>query len=349
MTRTSAIRHALPLCALGISAAAQAQLPELRFERGGLDVSVRGVLSGQVALFDDGRPGGKSSGTGYDASILLNAEYVTDSGLLFGAYVDQGAISRETEVLNTGEAFAFVSSEYGLFEVGLQDGGNDQLAFKAPLVGLGQVRGDFSRYAGTQALVVAPDTADAFKLIYLSPPVLGFRAGISWAPKFTRNTDEPDPRDQTIVENAWELGANYQTPVGDWVLGVSGGYVYGRAAPETERQDLNAWNIGVDARRGALRIGGSYVNRGDSNRREPGFNQREISGGVAWITPGWSVAASAASSTATGQNNQTYGIGGTYLITRNVQLRADVVRFREQRESGRFSGIVGLMELALLF
>ncbi len=346
---TRTIGLATCVWAMCANTAAFAQLPELRFERGGLDISVRGVLSGQAAVFDDGVPGGRSSGTGYDASVRVNAEWVTDSGLLFGAYVDQGRISRETEVLQTGEAYGFVSSDFGRIEVGLQDGGNDQLAFKAPVVGLGQVRGDFSRYAGTQALLVAPDTADAFKIVYLSPPVAGFRAGISWAPKSRRNMDEPNPRNRTILENTIEAGANYQTPVGEWVLGVSGGYVYGRAAVETERQDLKAWNIGIDARRGPLRIGGSYVDRGDSNRRNAGFNQREISGGVAWVTPEWSVSASAARSTATLQNNQTYGVGGTYRLTRNIQLRADVVHFREQRGIARTNGVVGLMELALLF
>ena len=101
--------------------------------------------------------------------------------------------------------------------------------------------------------------------------------------------------------------------------------------------------------RSPLRIGGSYVDRGDSNRRNAGFNQREISGGVAWVTPEWSVSASAARSTATLQNNQTYGVGGTYRLTRNIQLRADVVHFREQRGIARTNGVVGLMELALLF
>lgn len=333
---------------MGAGTAAMAQLPEIRYESGGFDISVRGVLSGQVAAFDDGVDSGKSTGTGYDASIRVNAEWVTGKGVLLGAYVDQGRISRETEVLNTGEAYGFASTDFGRIEVGLQDGGNEQLAFRAPIVGLGQVRGDFSRYAGTQALLVAPDTGDAFKLIYLSPPVLGFRAGVSWAPKFTRNADDPDPRDRTIIRDAWEMGINYQTPVGDWVLGASGGYVFGRAAPETDRQNLKAWNVGLDARRGPLRIGGSYVDRGDSNRREPGFNQREISAGVAWVVPNWSASISAARSTATGQDNQVYGIGGTYRITRNIQLRADLVRFREQRDTRAIKGTVGLLELAIL-
>jgi len=330
--------------------AAIPELPELRIERGGLDIRIGGVLSGQAALIDDNRPGRARTGTGYDASVRINAEWVTKGGLLFGAYVDQGRISRETEVLQTGEAFGFVSSDFGRLEVGLQDGGNEQLAFRAPILGLGQVRGDFSRYTGTQALLVAPDTGDAFKIVYLSPPVAGFRAGVSWAPKFQRNQRDPNPRDRTILRDAVEIGGNFQQPVGNWVLGVSGGWVTARAAPETGRRGLNAWNVGLDVRNGPLRIGGSYVDRGDSNRRTPGFNQREISAGVAWVMPRWGVSASAARATASTERNNLISAGGFVALNRNIQLRADLTRFVE-RETGRSrrSGMVGLMELAFLF
>jgi hypothetical protein len=342
-----------PAMACGTGPAAQAaipELPQLRIERGGLDIRVGGVLSGQTALVEENRPGKARLRTGYDASVRINAEWVTESGLLFGAYVDQGRISRETEVLETGEAFGFVSSVFGRVEVGLQDGGNEQLAFRAPIVGLGQIRGDFSRYAGTQALLVAPDTGDAFKIVYLSPPVAGFRAGVSWAPKFQRNQRDPDPRDRTILRDAIEIGANFQQPLGDWVLGVSTGYVTARAAPETGRQGLKAWNIGLDARTGPLRIGGSYVDRGDSNRRSPGFNQREINAGIAWVTPKWGVSGSVSRATATSERNRVIAAGGYYALNRNIQLRADLARFVE-RETGRNPrrGIVGLVELALLF
>lgn len=343
-----------PLLALappgGAALAAIPELPELRIERGGLDIRLGGVLSGQLAVIEENRAGPARTATGFDASFRLNAEWVTDSGLLFGAYVDQGRISRQTEVLQTGEAFGFVSSDFGRLEVGLQDGGNEQLAFRAPIVGLGQVRGDFSRYVGTQALLVAPDTGDAFKIIYLSPPVAGFRAGVSWAPKFQRNRTDPDPRDRIILRDAIEIGGSFQQPVGGWVLGASGGYVTARAAPETGRAGLNAWNVGFDVRKGPLRIGGSFVDRGDSNRRTRGFNQTEISAGVAWVTPRWGVSGSIARANASTERNRLFAVGGFYALSRNIQLRADVTRFVES-ETGRRTqrGVVGLMELAFLF
>ncbi len=341
---TTALIGAMP------ASAAIPELPELRLERGGLDIRLGGVVSGQTALVEENSAGRARLATGYDASVRINAEWVTTGGVLFGAYIDQGRISRETEVLQTGEAFAFVSSDFGRLEVGLQDGGNDQLAFRAPILGLGQVRGDFSRYAGTQALVVAPDTGDAFKIVYLSPPIAGFRAGVSWAPKFQRNQRDPDPTDRTILRNAIEIGATFQQPVGDWVLGVSSGYVTAQAAPETRRQGLKAWNIGLDVRNGPLRIGGSFVDRGDSNRRTPGFNQREVSAGIAWVMPRWGASASMARTTASTERNRLFAVGGFYALNRNIQLRADITRFVE-RETGRSArrGIVGLMELAFLF
>jgi Gram-negative porin len=344
---TIALASLLPTAA---AHAAIPELPELRLERGGLDIRLGGVVSGQTALVEENRPGKARLATGYDASVRINAEWVTKGGLLFGAYVDQGRISRETEVLQTGEAFGFVSSDFGRVEVGLQDGGNEQLAFRAPIVGLGQVRGDFSRYAGSQALLVSPDSGDAFKIVYLSPPVAGFRAGVSWAPKFQRNQRDPDPTDRIIVRDVIEIGGSFQQPVGDWVLGVSSGYVTGRAAPETGRRGLKSWNVGLDVRNGPLRIGGSFVDRGDSNRRTPGFNQREISAGVAWVKPRWGASASIARTSASTERNRLVAVGGYYALNRNIQIRADITRFVE-RDVGSTPrrGVVGLLELAFLF
>ncbi len=107
----------------------------------------------------------------------------TPSGVIIGANVEKTNQDRETEALNTGEIYGFIASDWGRLEVGKQDGPADTLAFSAPVIALGQVRGDFSRYAGSQALLKPLDTQDSFKVIYLSPPVSGFRAGVSWSPR----------------------------------------------------------------------------------------------------------------------------------------------------------------------
>ena len=203
------------------------------------------------------------------------------------------------------------------------------MAFHAPDIALGQIRGDFARYVGTQALLSPFDSADSPKVIYLSPPVDGFRFGVSWAPRDSSNLAAPDPRDRTLQRDVTEFGAQYQRPVGDWVLGASAGYVRGRSDRSTERLDIASWSLGLDARRGPLRLGAAYVHRGDSNVFLKGFDQSEVNAGAAWVEDRWGLEVSGSSSRASGYFNKLLGFGGYYALTDHLTFRADVVSFDE--------------------
>jgi Gram-negative porin len=335
---------------LAVASAAQAQAPALQFQRGGLDVALRGGVSLQAARVLKDEAGRTRSDADYDAYARLILEWTSASGVTLGASLEQTNRKRESEALQAGEAYVFATTPVGRFEVGRQDGGADQASVRAPVIALGQIRGDFSRYAGQQALLTAPDTSDAFKAIYLSPPVQGFRIAASWAPKFKRNAGAANPTSRTIVDDALELGLQYQRPLGDWVMSASAGYVHGDAAPETRRADLKAWSLGAEARRGPLRIGASYVDRGDSNRLVRGFDQWELGGGAAWVEDRWGVSMSAAWAEASTQTNTSVGIGGFYALTDNFQLRADLVAFRENSPTARAAdGVVAVTELSFAF
>ena len=327
--------------------AAHAELPRLEYRFEGFDIRLTAGAAGQVAAFSDDESATDSPDAQIDLFARLNAQWTSPGGIIIGANIEQNNRDRESEVLNAGEVYGFVASDYGRIEVGRQDGPADTLAFAAPLVALGQVRGEFSRYAGTQALLRSLDTRDSFKVIYLSPPVGGFRGGVSWSPRARQNADAVDPRARVILDNAFELGLQYQQPVGDWILGASGGYAFGEADPITTRADLSSWSLGVEARRGPLRIGGAYVDRGDSNRLDRDFDQWEINGGVGWVELDWGVAASASYTRASDSNNRLIGLGGFYRLTPNVELRADIVHFREEEEfpASRNQGFVGVLEL----
>lgn len=340
---------------LGVAAAtlaaapvqAQSDLPELRLQYEGLDLHLQTGVSIQGALIEDDDSRSDDTDGEVDLFARLNAQYTTKGGVLLGANIEFNNRNRETESLQNGEIYGFATTEFGRFEVGRQDGPADVLAFHAPVTSLGQIRGDFSRYAGSQALLSAVDTRDAFKVIYLSPPISGLRGGVSYSPEANINEDDPDPRDRILLRNAVEIGLQYVRPIGDWIVGLSGGYAYGDAEAITERADLNSWSVGTEVRRGPLRIGAAYVDRGDSNRRDDDFDQWEINGGIGWFEPKWGVSASAAYTRASDESNRLLGLGGYYAITGNIQLRTDVVHFREQRD-GRVDedGIVALLELA---
>ncbi len=334
------------LAALMVATPAWAEIPQLRVQSGGFDIRLTAGAAAQGAVHEDDDPNSEGRGGEIDLFARINAEWTSPSGIVIGANIEQSNQKRETESLDTGEIYAFVASDYGRIEVGRQDGPADTLSFTAPVIALGQVRGDFSRYAGTQALLKAQDTRDAFKIIYLSPPISGLRAGISWSPEVRQNADALNPRSRTLVDNAIELGVQYQRPVGDWILGLSGGYAFGQAKAITTRADLNSWSIGTEARRGPLRIGAAYVSRGNSNRLERDFDQWEINGGVGWVEDRWGVSSSIAFTEASSLSNRLIGVGAFYAFTPNVQLRSDVVYFREKRTGFAVeNGAVAMLEI----
>jgi Gram-negative porin len=341
-----ALANSSAVVAIALAAPAMAQVPELRVQSGGFDLRLTGGVGVQGALFDDNDPTTENSDGEIDLFARLNAEWTSPDGILIGANVEVSNQKRETEALNTGEIYGFVASDYGRVEVGLQDGPADVLAFHAPVIALGQIRGDAARYGASQALLSALDTRDSFKVIYLSPPVSGIRAGVSWSPKFKQNADAVNPRNRTIVRDAVELGVQFQQPVGDWILGFSGGYAFGNADRITTRADLNSWSVGTELRRGPLRLGGAYVRRGDSNRLDRNFDQWEINAGASWVEDKWGAAFSAATTQQAGQVTRSFGVGGYYALSRNFQLRGDVVQFRETRFARPTqNGLVAVLEL----
>lgn len=350
MDRTRIGRAACAMLGAGLlmnaAGAAQAELPKLELQRDGFDIRLTGGAAAQGAAFEDDEQTTDSPDAKIDLFARLNAQWTSPGGILIGFNAEQNSRRSASEVLDAGEIYGFVASDYGRVEVGLQDGPADTLAFAAPLVALGQVRGEFSRYTGSQALLRALDTQDAFKAIYLSPPVGGLRGGVSWSPKVRRNAAAVDSRERIDVSDAFEFGLQYQQPVGDWILGASGSYATGQADPLTTRADLNSWSIGAEARRGSLRVGGAYVDRGDSNRLDRGYNQWEVNGGIGWVTPEWGVAGSAAYTKSSQLENRLVGIGGFYRIHPNIELRADVVRFREEPLAlPKRDGIVSVVEV----
>jgi predicted porin len=339
------------LAAAGLAVCAgSAKAQDLEYHSGGLSAALHGAVSVQAGDVSGAprNPGAKTSNL--DGYVRVNVDWTSPQGWLAGVNLETSNRGRTTEALNSGEAYLYFSSDLGRIEIGRQDGAADDLSFHAPVVALGQVRGDFARYAGSQALLSAYDTGDAPKIIYLSPPIAGFRAGASWAPRDTRNSHDPNPLNRTLQRDAIELGMQYQRPVGDWVLGASAGYVHGKSDPSTGRHDMRSWTVGFDARRGPLRLGGAYVDRGDSNLHLAGFGQTEVNAGIGWLRDRWGVAGSVAVSRASTLDATTVGVGGFYNINSWSTLRADVVSFDERLGGGSDrNGVVLVTELEVHF
>lgn len=149
----------------------------------GVDVTAKGAISGQVGGFERVGDGRSDSAGEWDASLILNAEYVADNGWVWGVRAEVDTGEREVEDLQRDALYVYLAGGFGRLELGEQDGAADTIALHAPIVGLGQVRGDFVRYTGAPALLTPFDTCDAAKVVYLSPPWNGVRVGVSYAPE----------------------------------------------------------------------------------------------------------------------------------------------------------------------
>lgn len=325
----------------------------LEYRDGPLRLRLDLIGSAQVAYFDEENNDGHHTDDVYEWTIRGIAEYVFDNGILVGIRVeydddfDVTSDERADEGAERDELYAYVSTPWGRIEVGEQDGPADTLSLHAPVIGLGQVRGDFGRHQGTIALLSPTDTQDAFKVIYLSPPIKGLRGGISYGPKLDRNTNQSNPRRWTVQRDHVEVALQYQNQIGPVALGISGSYVSAESDPITEREDIDSWSVGSEMSWNEWTFGAAFVDRGDSNTRL-GRDQTEWNYGVAWRKDDWGLALSGAtSSRSDDRDNQLFGLGGYYqFLDRRVTLKADVVHYDEGLGSGfDRNGVVALTEI----
>jgi len=325
-----------------------AEAQRLKYQNDGVEVWARLSLSSQIAMLDTNmatRDNGTWRGAG---SMRFNAQWISKNALTYGLRVEYDSDTHAAEELKRDEIYLYFVGDFGRVEIGEQDGPADRLAFHAPIIGLGQIRGDFSRYVGRQALLSAYDTGDAAKFVYLSPPSHGWRFGVSYAPEQTKNLDAKRARDRTRQRNAIELGAQYQQNLGEWVGGVSGGYVTANADSATERADLDSWSIGGELRHGRFTFGSAYVWRGDSNLRTKDYDQEETNIGVSWRGRKWRTALSSSRTTSSSRNYDVLGIGVSSKLKRWINWRTDLVRYDETTASnGTQQATVLLTELEL--
>ena len=324
-----------PLLAISLLAlVAAAPAGALEYQAGEVGVDVILAASAQGATYEDGPGGSNNSDGSLLAFARLNLEWISDAGRVYGLRAEAQDGIRGSEDLAADEIYAYFASELGRFELGRQDGAADVMSFHAPVMALGQIRGDFSGYAGINASLSPTDTRDSPKLVYLSPPVRGVRVGVSYAPEFTVNRDAADPRRRVIQDDAIEAAAQYLRPVGrDWSLGASVAFARGSADPETQWRDLSSWSTGLELRREELVIGAAYVDNGDSNDATP-VDEREWNAGIAWRAERWGTALSWARNESIPVDFSLIGVGGFYSINEHIVVRADAVFIDERPRDG---------------
>ena len=133
--------------------AAKAQ--NIGYHADAVNIALHGAVSVQDGSVQGAQKDFGAKDVNVDGYLRLIGDWTSSQGWLVGASLETST-RRTTQSLRSGEAYVYFSSALGRVEVGRQYGAANSLAFHAPDIALGQIRGDFARYAGTQALLSPP-------------------------------------------------------------------------------------------------------------------------------------------------------------------------------------------------
>ena len=293
-----------------------------------------GALAGGSAIADQARGPGSAEAYGW-----IKAEWTTDRGLAFGALASGETASNRADTLSSNRMFCYIAEPWGRLEAGLTTGAARRMSFYAPVVGSGQVRGDFARYAGVSTLPWPLGISQSLKIVYFAPPSHGFGVGASWAPKVMRFG--------ATQKDVLEVGLQYERPVSDWIVGASWAYVHSQQTLP-RLQGINNWSVGLLGRRGKIVIGGAYIIHGSGNVDFSAFERKEINAGISWREAKWRLALSGARTRARRFQNDFIGLGGSYDLTAHVTFNTDLVGLRQRDViKGDRSGFVVVSEIDL--
>ncbi len=319
-----------------------------KFELGPVQADLRLNLDLQAASID-GQDETSTLETNVDWAVRLKLEYETLPKIRLGTVVklDQdfesgSEFSMGGDGINRRLSYLYAKGDWGQISVGNKSGQADLLSLHAPQVGVGQIRGDFSRYNFRPALLNVYDTQNALKIDYVSPKTKPITIGVSYAPEIR------DRRDNTLRQtDAVELAVQSQTKIGgQWKVAASAAYVTGQSA-DSRREDIHSWGLGGELKyTKKWALSGAYVHRGDSDTRA-GFDQEEFNLGLAYRSKKWRAGLSGAMQNEDVASRKILGLGGEYKISRNARLRLSGTLHSEQIHDGSSKGAALITDLRL--
>lgn len=281
-----------------------------------MTVKLGGFVNFEAGFWDDNVANSNDREFRNDTEVHVRADGKADNGLLYGVHVE---IDSAGTSLNYDEANLYVAGNWGRIELGDQDGASEQLSIYAPVVGIGQVDGDYADFvAGLGDLVLnAPDSSDATKATYFTPTFAGFRAGVSYATE-SNGGDSVLTVEPSAGYSDWiEAGVNYSGEFSGFSVALSG--TYSQADGNGFTDDFNAWQAGAQVGFAGFTVGGSYVDM-DDFAYEKAWNV-----GATYATGPFGVGVSYASQDgATGVGDiELLAIGVTYTVAPGLAVAAD--------------------------
>ncbi len=266
----------------------------LQFQVGGSDQDIeKQAFGGGAGLSSSGPSLGYAFRT--NSELKFNASGKTDAGMKWKAEVqleadtnvaanddgvdtnisagEDGNLPQQETVID--ETWIRFSGSWGRLTVGNQDGvevdylvSSDSATGKA---GSGGVDGSWDDFIDARPangrlwdeVDDNEDTSDATKVIYYTPRVGGFGAGISFTPDSGAHGQATGTDDTDDFTNSIAFGADFKKKLGDFKVEIAAAGHFADAVDETT-EDLEAWSVGAVVGFGGWKLGGNYMNKGDS-------------------------------------------------------------------------------------
>ena len=331
-----------------------------------LELSTSASYYWEVGFTDNDSTGG---GDDWDFQnegwVQFNARGTSDNGLTYGFRLDIDDIETDAPAA-VDETYVFFQGSFGTVTLGDDDHAADDVRVGVPTSGTGLFDGGFGDYAPAGIAGVRQDLVrigpfgndDDTKIKYTSTgaDLAGFTVGVSYSPDSGSGGDNLDRVNGTPAgdfENVFSAGVRYE---GDFqgfsVLVGAAGYLGDNVAPAPGADnDLESWTVGLNVGSGGFDAGINYVSGetlGNPSGGVAGTNV-EVSGFNVGVTYGqgpWEIGASFSDFEDDDNNNeeQVYGIGGSYDWLPGVGIDADIMSFDG---TGQTDGWVALLRVGI--
>jgi predicted porin len=325
-----------------------------------IDTSLGGFVKLQSAFQDPARPPVDDFGARFDAEAHLEIDGQTDTGVTYDGRLQ---LLRAAKPRDNG-SYVAVAWAWGEFRIGDYGGAARELSVSAPTIGIGQIDGDIDRFGGPSALIApyALNNDDSTKLTYLSPAILGFRLGLSYAPELAGGGIEIVPARHIAGidghRNVTEIALGSTRDIG--VVTVTSGLsaVFGDAKAGSHLHDLAGGSAGVKLAWKGFTVGGAFIYDGADTLpldRRPGHVGidsviSEFNLGLTYDREKWSFGASWAHDYRKAlPSSDVVSAGIVYRIVRGLTVGADLSHFTRPQGQGRTESTALLADTTLHF
>jgi predicted porin len=246
-------------------------------------LKVGGYFNANIGFSDqqEGVVGNRTAfDTHVDGEVWFSGELKLDNGIEIRTRVE---LENESQADNVDENYMQIRSQWGMLEIGSQDGAAESMTtgyLGTWATGVGQnVAFDTKDWIAVPPGIVfnfqgslndqrVRIETDAEKVSYYSPRFAGFQIGGAYVPNTEQDANGSVATTDTVFNNGFQIAANFDRKFDKVRVGIAAGYAELQAPKIGSAPDKNEWMVGTRIDFGPLRVAASY----SETNNFPGFD-----------------------------------------------------------------------------